>query len=45
MWDCEQCGTTNIAGSLEVCPHCQIERTPVPAGTPAEPEVPAWPEA
>jgi hypothetical protein len=26
MWDCESCHTTNIAGSLEVCPHCQEPR-------------------
>jgi hypothetical protein len=32
MWDCEHCGTTFIAGSLEVCPHCQEDRTPEPAG-------------
>lgn len=26
MWECENCGTTAIAGSLEVCPHCQTAR-------------------
>jgi hypothetical protein len=22
MWDCEKCGTKNIAAGLETCPHC-----------------------
>lgn len=39
MWDCEHCGTTNIAGSLEVCPHCQTDRYPdvtAESGQPAD---------
>jgi hypothetical protein len=38
MWDCEHCGTTSIAGSLETCPHCQTDRTQEPVGTAAPTE-------
>ena len=38
MWDCEHCGTTNIAGSLEVCPHCQEPRTQEPVEVAASTE-------
>jgi hypothetical protein len=36
MWECEHCGTSGIAGSLEVCPHCYE-----PKNVAAEPGQPA----
>lgn len=34
LWDCEQCGTKGIAGSLEECPVCKDPRPGPPAGEP-----------
>lgn len=36
LWDCEQCGTKSIAGSLEECPVCKDPRPEPPSGTPTE---------
>jgi hypothetical protein len=30
MWDCDKCGTTAIAGSVAVCPHCGADRPVAP---------------
>lgn len=27
MWDCENCGTSAIAGGVAVCPHCGAEHS------------------
>lgn len=37
MWECGKCGTTNIAGDLDVCPHCRAPREQ-PEQAPAEEE-------
>jgi hypothetical protein len=31
MWECDNCGTISIAGSVAVCPHCGVARTVAPA--------------
>jgi hypothetical protein len=31
MWDCDNCGTHSVLGSVAVCPNCGAERVVAPA--------------